>query len=545
MLLNQYKGWVNLLYVSRLFTSNPSHPLTHFMKIPIINLLSILMPVYAFSSFLFIKKRSFWILIPCVIFLFLFAIAPSYNAFYKIYLFFWQHLPGFFILKAPVFFISFLGIFYAILTGATTLGILNRIDSSQIIRRHFTKKTIKISLISILLILICFVYGGGLLIGYTPKENIWGHIIYGNHLPAAKIPEEYFELGRYLSQEENVQKGYRMFNLFRTLGWGGYARYNWWEYCGMPEMLVSLSTTPVIGVSFAPQSKLEEDLMNEINRKNFKGAAYLMKLLNIRYIVLHKDYLPIKIGDPLRKISQYPKHFAEAKNLEIIKDNQYFEVYKANAEDNEYFSTLTVIVGNIETLVPVTETKYLDGKPVIVFTEQMREAEKGIRRLGDWGRNFVFKDSSWQDLVIEITDAGYQIQDAGKERIEIEKPGVYEVYVDTSEFKEEIPEFEVRIDGKEIVWRDLGIGKLGTGDWRNWRLGRKYIKIWEVELGEGKHKIEVIGLLGYLGYREKIRLILVNKEEREKLEEEICEKIEKPETEVAYILSKDGEFWVK
>jgi len=37
---------------------------------------------------------------------------------------------------------------------------------------------------------------------------------------------------------------------------------------------------------------------------------------------------------------------------------------------------------------------------------------------------------------------------------------------------------------------------------------------------------------------------LVSKEERGKLEEEICKKIEKPETEVAYILSKDGEFYV-
>ena len=36
-----------------------------------------------------------------------------------------------------------------------------------------------------------------------------------------------------------------------------------------------------------------------------------------------------------------------------------------------------------------------------------------------------------------------------------------------------------------------GIGRLGTGDWENGRLGRKYVKFGEVELEEGEHNIIV------------------------------------------------------
>jgi len=65
--------------------------------------------------------------------------------------------------------------------------------------------------------------------------------------------------------------------------------------------------------------------------------------------------------------------------------------------------------------------------------------------------------------------------------------------------------------------------------------------------GEGKHSIGVHSSSFIVDSKNKaqdLKLILVSKEEREKLEEEICKKIEKPETAVAYILSKDGEFYV-
>ena len=40
---------------------------------------------------------------------------------------------------------------------------------------------------------------------------------------------------------------------------------------------------------------------------------------------------------------------------------------------------------------------------------------------------------------------------------------------------------------------EWGIRRLGTGNWEIRELGRKYIKVGEVELGEGEHKIEAHG----------------------------------------------------
>ena len=114
-------------------------------------------------------------------------------------------------------------------------------------------------------------------------------------------------------------------------------------------------------------------------------------------------------------------------------------------------------------------------------------------------------------------------------------------------------EWEIKVDGREIADSSWLVA-----DSKN----RKYVKIGEVEIGggtstnnesltngrikegRGEHKIEIISK--DLGLKDKkIRLILVNKEEREKAEQEIWQRINQPETEVAYILSKDGEFWVK
>ena len=62
---------------------------------------------------------------------------------------------------------------------------------------------------------------------------------------------------------------------------------------------------------------------------------------------------------------------------------------------------------------------------------------------------------------------------------------------------------------------------------------------------EGEHKVEAHSSWFIAHSKdEKSRLVLVNGEEREHIEEIIWQKINNPETEVAYIFSQDGEFYV-
>jgi len=270
------------------------------------------------------------------------------------------------------------------------------------------------------------------------------------------------------------------------------------------------------------------------------NISKFLGLSNVKYVILRKDVRPI--FGPFASIwnySQINENLKKLKGFWLVNKYKYISLWKSRDFLPHIFSstTPTIIGSNIEALVPVTETKYLDGKPVIVFTEQNQKSNIKNQKLTDIN-NFVFKDSDYRDLAIELV-RGLKLEVNHKQqKFKIEKPGIYEFWLDKSEL-EEIPEVEIRIDEKEMV-KQYGVYSMKYK-------GRRYLKIGEVELEEGKHVIGVHSSSFIVDSKNKVqdlKLILVSKEEREKLEEEICKKIEKPETEVAYILSKDGEFYV-
>lgn len=198
------------------------------------------------------------------------------------------------------------------------------------------------------------------------------------------------------------------------------------------------------------------------------------------------------------------------------------------------FAESTLVEGNIDSLIALTYTDYFDNCPAIFFSEQ--QEKEGIRILLSKVDNFVFKDSAWQDLAVEM--AAQSIANGPQSKVNVKEKGIYEVYLDVSEIKgEEIPEFRIEVDGKEILQYLVVVSRIEQG--------RRYIKVGEVEVEAGKHEVEVIRLSGDRVIREKeVKLVLVNKEEREKAERLIWQKISEPETEVAYIFSRDGEFYV-
>jgi len=203
-----------------------------------------------------------------------------------------------------------------------------------------------------------------------------------------------------------------------------------------------------------------------------------------------------------------------------------------------YFSTnsfagSTLVIGNNDSLSVFANTRYLDNKPVLIFTEQVEDKKFQLLNKIE---NIVLCDSTWRNLAIQVT--GSKLQIAGQNmRVNIEKSGNYEIYLDASKIEEETPEFEIKIGGKTWI--------LDTGYWILDR-GRKYVKVGEVELEEGEHVTAVHSPQSTVHSQkdEEIKLVLVNREEREHIEEIIWQKINNPETEVAYIFSQDGEFYV-
>ncbi len=303
--------------------------------------------------------------------------------------------------------------------------------------------------------------------------------------------------------------------------------------------------------------KTKDDFIKTIEKviyNDTKNVIAAMKLINAKFLIICNDldWEASCFSSSFESYTElsYKMQFKKIEDLTFYRSFGKLTLYEI--EDKAFSPHIyismdpSVIVGGIETLEQVVETRYLEEKPVLLFTEQMKETEEGIGSLNDWGRkaSFVFKDPNWRDLAVEITDARYQIQDASeKTKIKINKAGVYEFYIDASEMEGEIPELEIKVDGK-VLMQDTRYPSTTLGASQMQGTGRRYVKIGEVELEKGRRTVEVIKVLGYQDIRQDLKIVLVSKEERENAEKLIWEKINKSESEIAYIFSKDGEFYV-
>lgn len=334
-----YKDWVNPIWVLRLFVNNPMASPTPLLSTPLISTLLFIMPIYAFLCLFFVRNtRVITIAVITICFLSL-SISAGNLVLSKLYLFLWKYIPGFSMFKAPLFFIFFLNIFYGLLTGITTQALLERIDASQYTVK--IKKALKVSLVSILLVLIGGVYGNGLLIGRSPKDNIWwGKVIYANHTPSMKIPNEYYELRDYLVLVEN--KSERLLNL--PFSPGGYYPYKWWFYWDRPDIMNFLSPIPILTYPSSPYNWLS-DIEENLRINNVAATVKIMNIYGIKYVLVHKDYFTIKGWFEPEKVSGI--YIENMKNyndyFEPVMDNEYFILFKNKDNHTTIFSSDNIL----------------------------------------------------------------------------------------------------------------------------------------------------------------------------------------------------------
>ena len=333
-----------------------------------------------------------------------------------------------------------------------------------------------------------------------------------------------------------------------------------WGYQGVDAGSVVLQRNIIIANSYTFASRASK-LVGNLARSDL---SVMMRLFSAKYVILQGD-IDWKITGAIspRQMADILKQYG----FILYRNFGLLSIYKLPISDNYFlphiYPSITPIVvdGDIEVLMPMTETKYLGGKwetgngkwdkPVLLFTEQMQKGdirgmgnwgqETGI--LGDWGRNinFVFKDGSWRDLAVELS--AQSTVHSPQSTVRIETPGIYEIYFEKGKGKRERvkgEEWEIEVDGKEIaILGDWGIRRLGTGDWETGGLGRKYLKMGEVELREGEHEIKLKMKNEKLKMeKQNIKLVLVDKKEREEAEKLIWKRINSPETEVCYIFEK-------
>lgn len=315
-----YKSWSHPSKIIRLTASGfAGEP---YIKQLFIYPFTFIMPLYAYASIFLAKGNKNFLPIKIITPLFIvFASSMHLGLTRKIYLYLWDNFPGFFVLNSPRYWLFVLGIFYAILTGATTQELLSKIDFSKYLVSLRIKIIAKRSLIALLLILIGVVYGGGLLIGISPQENVFGNKhIYGNHISAAKIPKEYFELSDYLRLHST--DGDRIVNL----PWSNdaYRVYKWFSASAMPEIIYSLSVIPVTGFW---NSHIYVKSAVTLLKQNHANAISGFKGLGVKFIVLHKDYQRVEGLFNPEDYTSYEGILDNSQYLEKAMDNLYFNLY--------------------------------------------------------------------------------------------------------------------------------------------------------------------------------------------------------------------------
>ncbi|OQX86773.1 MAG: hypothetical protein B6D55_05275 [Candidatus Omnitrophica bacterium 4484_70.2] len=384
----------------------------------------------------------------------------------------------------------------------------------------------------------------------------------GGHFRPVKIPVYYKELEGWVKRQVGD------FKLFITphAYWWSNIKYTWTKNIVRHTDFIPVFYIPKASIQKLPGTGFDKGIIGlaDLSIHNSPKVSKILALLNVKYIVHRKDveYFSNILLDfePLDRQIKFKKSIGRCDFYKVSEEYFLPHIYPS--------ITPTLATGDIDTLMPMTETKYLDNKPVLLFTEQNetfglllmadRNKAHSLSFIVHRGESFVFKDSMPEDLAIDATAYSlWLIADSKKQdkadgswliadRFEVKKAGVYEIWMENRNHQRDTNQYEytnkkkwnIEVDGKEIAYSFWFLADSNKA--------QKYIKVGEVELEEGKHKIEVCSSLFVAhGKDKKIKLILVSKKEREKVEKEIWERINQPETEVAYIFSKDnGKFWV-
>jgi len=331
-----YKDWVSPLFCLRGLIENPFAPVTPLILKPIFVFFSFLIPFLVFLPMLFKKSKINMILYLILVLFLSLSVAPYSILGRWAFPYIFKHIPGFFIFKSPVFFVIFLGVFFAFFSGTCFQLLLDKIDQRVI--PPVRKNRLKFASILCMSLFLFLIHGNALLIGISPKKSMagWGNVIYANHTPAMKIPAEYYALAKFLDTQ--VDKGNRVLNLPWTHG--GYVPYRWWKYYDVPEIMNFITPIPVLGASFPPSGSVLNDLEREIKVNNWPKAVALMDGLQIKFIMVHKDYYNIsEYFNPYSDQQIYMNHLRSVPDeFKVIMENDDFIVFeRKNIDFDEVF----------------------------------------------------------------------------------------------------------------------------------------------------------------------------------------------------------------
>lgn len=140
-------------------------------------------------------------------------------------------------------------------------------------------------------------------------------------------------------------------------------------YTGMDPVLSNINKQFIAPYSASLLANFDI-LYDNISTENY---LCLLSLYNVGKIVINKDMYPWFGFKEKENVQELEAIFDKTMNGE---KNTVISLYTNNKFLPHIYSstTPTVVRGDIEALIPLTETKYLNGKPVLLFTGKGKEA---------------------------------------------------------------------------------------------------------------------------------------------------------------------------
>lgn len=280
--------WAGLPWIIRLITQCPNQMLKYF-SIPVILLISFLLPAYVYLPLLKTKKNKSILNLAIIgLILTLFATTVRYRWFGIVYKWLWDHIYFFPIFRNPRNFQYMLSFVYAVLLGFA-------LQMSLQINRRGLKIILVAGLSSVL-----FVYGSFTLGLFGPEYNASA-----THQPTTVIPDSYYNLREYLLKDADWQD--RLY----VLPWMAWATKYKWSIPShdMIDVVLGFSPIPVIGVqNYGPRHQVENQVINSLAEGKVRKVTEALSKLSVKYIFLHKDISEESFHMVTRHLPLLPKY---------------------------------------------------------------------------------------------------------------------------------------------------------------------------------------------------------------------------------------------
>jgi len=488
----------------------------------------LLLPILAFSVFLFSipKQKRMLLFFGLAALIISFLAKGSKPPFGEVYIWLFLHFPGFNMFREPGKWWFPVVICYAVLIGGLVNHLITRENMNQVLnwfKNHFNIPHLvtKISLVAVAI---------GAFFVIFPVQPI-STLQYSGIFDPRPVPEESNHIEHFLESRSDF---------FRVLWLPALYRFGYFS-----------SQHPALqGV------EVDRKLLSRLVRDNPDPCSYLgqhfstffLRLFAVKYVIVpsapeeipHIYYWYERPPEYYHQLAKktpglQPVHFRGKSQLYEVPDplpHLYIasDSVRITDDDISFFSLINTI-------------EVLRNTPLFLLENQI--SEKNFKNIN----SLVFRDSNWQDLAIQFCRlASWPVDQLDKKKFEIKEKGIYELYLDVSELEGEIPEFDIEIDGKvrmlDIRFSMLGKDRKYVHSHRDKKVSN-WVRIFGVELKKGKHNIKSkIKNENLKMEKQNIKLVLVNKEERERIEKLVWKKINKPASKLCYIFSKDREFYL-